>query len=199
MCIIVFVADGVDIPSNAILHNCWKTNPDGGGVMYNDGKDVHFSKGYMTWTRFSKAIDCLRRHRSKYRDIALHFRIASHGSISENNCHPWLIQQLNGRRYCMMHNGIISWCGYDRQTSDSFVLSNKLISFNLEDYESRTILEHAIGSNNKLVIMKNNGTHILNESSGVWCDKIWYSNGGYAIRTTPRTDLNKLHYRFWET
>lgn len=104
-------------------------------------------------------------------DIAIHFRIASHGAINGKNCHPWKIRD----NVLMMHNGIISWCGQDLTVSDSKILAGKLSNYNFTK-EGVEILGHAIDSRNKLVVMTPEETHIVNEDSGEWVDDIWYSN-----------------------
>lgn len=67
--------------------DCWRSNSDGVGMAYPDGKGVWIHKGLM---KMSAALEA-------YRDLTLphviHFRSASSGSICRELTHPFIIDK----------------------------------------------------------------------------------------------------------
>jgi predicted glutamine amidotransferase len=182
----------VKIPDDDLLLECWHKNPDGAGLMYQLRDDLVVSKGHMTFDKFSRLLDAIRKQRDRIKDIAIHFRIATHGAINSRNCHPWKIKD----DLYLMHNGVIQWCAGNKNVSDSKTLAGKLSSYNFHG-NSLEILERAIGSYNKLIIMGKSETHILNENAGTWIDNVWYSNTHHVL---PSNELIFGTYtnRLWE-
>lgn len=89
MCIIVAKQNGVAFPSERVLKNCWDNNSDGAGFMYAyDGK-VYISKGYMDYDEFSIALQDVRKLVGEDLPFVLHFRIATHGGVSQGCTHPF--------------------------------------------------------------------------------------------------------------
>lgn len=180
MCIIVYKKEGIKLPDMSILKNCWDGNSHGAGFMYRKksvmgNRSIVIEKGFMTWESFKKRIGKFKTYEG---EMCIHFRLASHGCISENNCHPWEILK-NESALC--HNGIISWLGDDKTVSDSMRFADLLKSFDLENPDHVVTLEHAIGTYNKVVIMDAYAnTVILNHNQGVISNDIWYSNRGFG-------------------
>ena len=89
-------------------------NPHGFGLMWNDGKQCHYKKGYFTIESFYNDYVALKENR-KVGDIALHMRIATGSNIDVANCHPFPITSVKKRiksshgtaDVCIMMNGII--------------------------------------------------------------------------------------------
>lgn len=80
MCVIIAIPAGVQLPSYEELRSAFQRNPDGAGFVTKTThyKSMHFGTFY--------------RHLRK-RDIneacIIHFRYATHGSVSVKNCHPF--------------------------------------------------------------------------------------------------------------
>ena len=89
-------------------------NPHGFGLMWNDGKQCHYKKGYFDVDTFYNDYVALKNNR-KVGDIALHMRIATGSNIDGANCHPFPITSVKKRikslhgtaDVCIMMNGII--------------------------------------------------------------------------------------------
>ena len=116
MCIIVAKKKGIKIPDKEILNSCFLANNDGAGMMFNDGKQVHILKGYMTFEEFyNTLIDIDNRYNLIDKDLILHFRISTSGSVDKGNCHPYPLRPTTEHlrslncttNIGMAHNGII--------------------------------------------------------------------------------------------
>jgi hypothetical protein len=89
-------------------------NPHGIGLMWNDGKQCHYKKGYFDVDSFYNDYVALKNNK-KIGDIALHMRIATGSNIDVANCHPFPITSVKKRiksshgtaDVCIMMNGII--------------------------------------------------------------------------------------------
>lgn len=126
MCIIVAVPAGIEIPSDETLKQCFRSNSDGAGFMWSDGKRVNIRKGFMTWESFKAALDAELDAGHIYTDsaVVLHFRITTSGKTQPKCCHPFPISsdkaQLQATstesRFGIAHNGVI----HGRNTYDGW-------------------------------------------------------------------------------
>ena len=73
MCIIINKIRGLEKPSKETLKNCWDSNPDGAGVMWNEEGKVHIRKGFMDFDSFYKFTETIQNPTEK--GIVYHFRI----------------------------------------------------------------------------------------------------------------------------
>lgn len=96
MCIIIVKPQGVKLPSDNLLRRAATYNHDGFGFMTEDGVVYHS----MDINLF---LAVLHRCESKDKAIAIHFRMATHGSVSLKNCHPFTYKN----EVIMMHNGVL--------------------------------------------------------------------------------------------
>lgn len=112
MCIIAVIPKGHQLPNDTTISTMWKNNPDGAGIMYAHGGKVYIRKGFMHLEKFKKALKTIPDGAA----TVLHFRIATHGGISPEMCHPF---PLSGNEKHMTavnftttigiaHNGIIN-------------------------------------------------------------------------------------------
>jgi hypothetical protein len=101
MCVIVHQPVGKSL-SKDVASKLWNTNPDGGGFSYIDDNGNLATYKTMTfgdfWGKFEHARSTFPR-----RDFLLHMRIATHGSVSIENVHPFQVDEHT----MMAHNGII--------------------------------------------------------------------------------------------
>jgi len=176
MCIAILKPKNRQV-KKATLKRCFESNPDGAGFMYAKDKKLYIEKGFMSFNAFYE----------KYTELDLsphqtliHFRIKTHGAISKDNCHPFIVSDRIG----FIHNGIID---IDTKGNESDTMAfNREYLKRINDLDRcisnvgiQDLLSDRIGGS-KLVFLDNLGrTNIINEDLGVWDRGIWYSNRSY--------------------
>jgi len=184
MCVIAAKPAGVKWLSEKEMKSCFTSNSNGAGIAwYEDGK-VWIKKGYFKWKTLWQDL-------KKYEEcpVLLHCRLATHGSISTKNCHPFAL--TNG--LVMAHNGIISIDPLEKDMTDSESFGKKYISrFSARQIKTpavKELLEQAIGAG-KIALLEQNGKFIiLNEGYGLEHEGIWFSNDSFKPR-------EKIVYQF---
>lgn len=173
MCIAIFKPKDKTI-SKEVLRTCCNNNPDGMGFAYIDG-DTLYIKKYMIFEDFY----------NDYKDVEnksnmlIHFRIATHGKVEIDNCHPFFVNN----RMALIHNGIISGFGNKETKSDTRdfidrILSN--ISWKMFKNPSfRELVGKSIGYSKFAILDITGNYYIINEDKGSWHDGVWYSNNSY--------------------
>ena len=107
MCVICHVPK-TETLDDSRLARLWSRNPDGGGLAYISRRGNLVVEKSMNADQFKEQVKRVQsfRHRS---DLLLHMRIATHGSVSLPNVHPFRVNEPQGRDDLVMaHNGIIS-------------------------------------------------------------------------------------------
>ena len=112
-----------------------------------------------------------------------------------DSCHPW---QICDGKIALIHNGILPIQPQeglsDTGTFARLVLEPLLRKLPLESPALAFLVERAIGSGNKIALLRNDGAHrIWCEDSGHWASGVWYSNHGYAARSRPYEDWIPVH------
>lgn len=205
MCVAVYSPKGNNIPSESYLRSCWKGNPDGAGIAYNDAGRVRILKGFMTWDAFKSTLDSLNETLDlKNRGVLLHFRIATHGGINPECTHPFpLIADYSVMKmtesyaeYAVIHNGIISLTADTARKldhiSDTMVFVNKYISkiaSNKDWFENQSNwdLIHDL-ADSKIAILKGDGEIKSTPGFHQAEDGNFYSNYSYynyQAKSTP--------------
>ena len=185
MCIAIVKPKGVSI-SKEILETCHKNNKDGIGFSYID-KDKMYIKKFMKFDEFYKEFEKVQNASN----MIIHFRIATHGKVEVNNCHPfWL-----NHRMALIHNGVISGYGDKDNKTDTQDFIDKVIgNISWKEWKNpcfRELVGKAIGYS-KLAILDITGNYyIINEKFGEWSDGIWYSNTSYKPKQTTSYVVNK--------
>lgn len=190
MCLLIWKPKGKEIPK-AHLERGFEVNSNGAGfgfIKEGDANPCHIQKGFFDFNAFYKAYEA-----ANLKDVnaIVHFRIATHGSKNESNCHPHII----GGGWMMGHNGIISDVKIRGDESDTVAFArDELTEFLnrnnmcIDDKEVLKCLDDRIGVN-KLVFLHESGKSIImNEKIGTWKDGVWYSNSSF----TPSCAYN--HY-----
>lgn len=195
MCIAIAKPMGVDIPSDEILTNCFKNNPDGAGFAFNYNNEVIIRKGYMKLKDF---LDAFHKYDEKFnfknRGVLIHTRITTHGGTNPQMCHPFPINSDEGALkkieysspYAVIHNGIISLTSAEatrkKDMSDTAVFVQKYltkIAKNKNWFSNEAnieLIEELIDS--KMAILNGNGSIVM--TSGFTEDEgIFYSNSSY--------------------
>ena len=99
MCLILRKPPNCRVPWT-IINDAWVHQHDGWGIIIRLPDNSRLIvKGY----EFSILRDLLAKHEDK--DILLHLRFATHGSINNDNTHPFDI--FGDGQYWLMHNGIL--------------------------------------------------------------------------------------------
>ncbi len=181
------------------LEEGWKTNPDGGGYAFINNQDKLVMVHSMDKDEF--ILRYLEDH-AEYgtnSPFMLHMRIATHGGVNIQNCHPFKVDLQGDSQMAMMHNGIISKMEpYIKGTdlTDTQGLIENVLSSMSDEWLDNDILFEMIEEYidwSKLVFLTNNPElskelYILNEDMGVWKDDVWYSN--YSCFLYPRSKYN---------
>jgi predicted glutamine amidotransferase len=93
MCVIIVKKQGVGLPARSVLERAARYNPHGFGFCT---KDRLFKT--LDFEHFMKEIKKV----SKYENCIVHFRFATTGSVTTDNCHPF------GRgNVFFAHNGVL--------------------------------------------------------------------------------------------
>lgn len=197
MCVAIYKPAGTEIPRED-LEACFEQNDDGAGfAIVCQGKKkpepfIHVSKGFFKFKDFWKAWNGLPSPTKNY-DALIHFRISTHGGISRDNCHPFLIETPKWQ-YAVVHNGVF----HDmtkfatNNKSDTRLFVERVLTPLATKYEGwfendavADYIDNTIGYN-KLVVLRSDGkARIFNEKSGDWIDydkkndtvmPVWFSN-----------------------
>jgi len=174
MCIAILNASGT--LSKKTLRTCWENNNNGAGMAYWDGTALQTEKELTSFKRFYKMYTNAR-NKHPTAEIALHFRIATHGRINLDNCHPFNV----GPNHAIVHNGIISGHGND-EYSDTHQFAENVLSAFISDqlYISPFVeLIESYIEMSKIILVGELGTIIYNEHLGHWNAGNWYSNKTY--------------------
>jgi len=178
MCIIAYKPKGSSIRKRTIK-NCWQANPDSGGFMFAYDNKLNIIKGFTSFRSFYRNFRlCERRYDVGF---VLHFRIATHGKINKENCHPFFVNKDLG----FAHNGIFQCVPENKNKSDTRIFCETVLQKLPKDFlikkEYHILLESvAKEQNSKIAFLTNKGTcYIFNESAGEWSNGCWYSNDGF--------------------
>lgn len=178
------------------LKNCWNANNDGAGMLYvEDGELKSFKEMYnfkVLMREYRRVIDFVR---PKF--VVLHFRIATHGGVNIENCHPFMVTEELG----FVHNGVISNCSTfnEPKKSDTNIFNERILKALNRDFiyspVGKELLAEYIGFSKLVFIDKQEIPLIIGESKGHWEDDNWFSNYSYRS-TTPKT--YSYSNEFWE-
>lgn len=178
MCIAILNVQGT-LPKEAII-NSWENNYHGAGFAYSDGTRIVVVKEDKDKDKFYKAY---AKHRKKNVDakFLIHFRISTHGTITKDNLHPFVINN----DVALIHNGMVDFFDHKAsdKRSDTRYLCEEFLAkmpkgWHLSEGVHKFISE--VGGYSKFVLLDIDNNHaIINEGSGHWFEHNWYSNNSY--------------------
>jgi predicted glutamine amidotransferase len=179
MCIAILNTKGATLKKQ-LLKNCWDNNGDGAGMLYiNDYGMMEVFKEMKSFDVFYDKYSEVKRMYGK-RNIVLHFRISTHGGITESNCHPFMVHQDLG----FVHNGMIYNVPTSKVHSDTYMFNEVILQKLKEGFEYDEdildMIEVYIGSGSKLIFLNaQDDWAIVNEKAGHWAMDCWFSNSSY--------------------
>jgi hypothetical protein len=197
MCLLVARLAGSNwTPTDAEFNNAWDANPHGFGLSW---------KSDQLW--INKTLD-RNSARQMIKDVPdgapmiLHWRLATHGSKTLDNCHPWSI--FKGQ-WVGAHNGVLSRqkCIGDMTDSQSFMLGLSGSEPRIHGIE-KAIRQLGYG---KMAFLSQQGEmRIANEHEGSWRipKQVWQSNDGldprwhsYAEDWADYRGINRVGFSSW--
>lgn len=204
MCIIACKPASVSMPDRDTITNMWYSNPNGAGIMYNQGGRVQIEKGFMKLEDFLAAVERIEQVTDlTHCGVVLHFRITTHGGTKPENTHPFPISSnmsaLKKLRFTtdvgVAHNGIIHITTRSTDISDTMeYVASQLAPLKAalprfwENKDAMLLVKNAIQS--KMAFLDGAG-HIHTIGDFVEHDGILYSNHSYEDywKTTRYTSM----------
>lgn len=179
MCIAIMNPSNVTL-KKSLLKTCWENNYHGGGLLYVNSRSGQL-ESYKSLDDFDALYAKYQEVRSKHSKskVVLHFRISTHGTISVDNVHPFMVNKSLG----FVHNGIISQAPYSKQYSDTYMFNETMLKKLPKGFINNNaildLIDEYIGYSKLLFLDNNNNHYIVGEEKGVWDYGCWFSNTGY--------------------
>ena len=180
MCIAIMNPSNVTLKKK-VIKNCWDNNYNGAGLLFVNQQTGKLDT-FKELTNFDKYYDAYTNIRKNHKEstIILHFRIATHGGVTESNCHPFIVDDTLG----FVHNGIISGVPDSKEHSDTYMFNEHILKRLPKDFIYNDVIKDLIGDYigySKLVFLDvNNDHHIIGEEKGIWdLGGCWFSNSSY--------------------
>lgn len=180
MCIIIVVNKNKKIP-NEHIKLASELNCDGFGMSASVNNKLFVYKSIsINSDDIIKLYNSIRQVATG--DIVLHFRLATHGDISDKLCHPFYVN----KDLVMFHNGVIrdSISGYNehnRNESDTKALVNNVLKNFKKGFQNNetimNMISTSVGEYNRLCFLDSTGkTTYTSSSKWVEYNGILYSN-----------------------
>lgn len=190
MCILITKEKGVRYPSTQTIVNCMDSNPDGFAMAYS------YKGRLMTYKTLDRDEFISEYEKVTTRcnpsDVAMiiHCRIATHGSVSVDNCHCWTGRIL-GCRMAFAHNGILPIEAQNDMTDSETFLRKYLQHSKTLTHFLKTVNKF-IG-NSKLAFLDSDG-NILRFGMFITDFGAQYSNDSFRRAHAVHADL-----RLWRS
>ena len=162
-----------------LLDTIYTSNPDGIGLMYSTAKGLKTVKVLPKSAADARAI--INKIPKDAREMAIHFRWATHGKTDLHNCHPYDV--IPGY-VAMMHNGVLHTGNEaDKDKSDTWHFIKDYLSESVHMAPELVFVEGFLAmiaefiGDNRFVFMNGEGriSHV-NKDSGIEHDGMWFSN-----------------------
>ena len=189
MCIAIFKPKNKSIKKK-YYKTSFNENPDGAGFLYVENNRITIHKGFFTFSEFWSAYSKLN---TVNLPMIIHFRIATHGTIDKENCHPFIVNNELG----FAHNGIIDIKTKGNE-SDTSAFNRRILKkienlpYMLQNSDGVVkLMAKSVGSS-KLVFLDVYGEHkIINAHLGTWENGSWFSNHSFKPRKKYNFGLKK--------
>jgi len=197
MCLLICGLSAYDVPTGSELEHACRANPDGFGfsVLFNNEagvRDLLTVRGMDSAVIRSSFLESLTRLNDSVIAWMFHARIATHGAVNVDGCHPFAVD--GSPRTVLGHNGVLpvriaknDWRSDSRVFAEDYLpalggvaaLGSAVVFDVLDGFVS--------GSGSKCVILSAEDDHepvtILGESLGHWRGDVWFSNNSYKPYT----------------
>jgi hypothetical protein len=166
------------LQTDGLLEDIFGHNEDGLGVMYRTSSGVQALKilPHRSLKKVRRFIESLP---IDDREVAMHWRMRTHGNIDKENCHPYAVE---GGGW-LMHNGILATGNdADRTKSDTWHYARDFLDGGVmervgHDKRFLELITDHIGSGNKFVMMTSDGRmSIAGKHRGIEVGDLWFSN-----------------------
>lgn len=168
---------GSNVPNAVLDHNA-RSNPDGFGIAWRDGKKLRHEKFDAGKKAFEDFRSLLKRiDRDPGTEYVAHFRKATHGPVCKALSHPFSYEDPEEGEVLVFHNGIINIDTEPGESDTSAFVKRVLSRIAPRWWESnayRFLVEESIGWS-RLLVMTRRASVRINEESWVKRDGIWYS------------------------
>ena len=202
MCVIFHKPADVTV-SETDIKNAHEINDDGFGYMYYDSVNDRIEAKKAVYKDVNKIVQ-------KFADLegteaCFHFRIKTHGSICNTQCHPFRVtSKKHGMEIYVMHNGTISGLNGAAGESDTQTFVNQYLHrmlkgnpWLIEDPAFKDLIEAKLGGGNKLCFMYGQGKVLkFNERLGQQHEGMWVSNKNFVPYKAPVNDYADLDYGY---
>ena len=180
MCIIIVANKNKKIP-NEHIKLASELNCDGFGMSASVNNKLFVYKSIsMNSDDIIKLYNSIRQVATG--DIVLHFRLATHGDISDKLCHPFYVN----KDLVMFHNGVIrdsvsGYNGHNKNESDTKAFVNNVLKNFKKGFQNNetimNMISTSVGEYNKLCFLDNTGkTSYTSSDNWVEYNGILYSN-----------------------
>lgn len=189
MCILITKEKGVCFPSERSIVNSIANNPHGFSMAYNNcGEIITYktldAKEFMD--EYRRVVKTYDHHDTA---MIIHARIATHGTVNEENCHCWTGNVL-GCEMAFAHNGILPITPVgDMTDSETFLRYHIELCDTMQSFLDE--VNFYIGGS-KLAFLDESG-NILRFGSFITERGIQYSNRSYLSSNARCADP-----RLWE-
>lgn len=145
MCLAIFKPKNKAFPKTDLLKNAWENNPDGAGLAIVENDHVKIIKGIMT---FKALKNILKNNDLKNKDVVLHFRWSTSGTIIPELTHPFPVSRSNKdlkalsieTEKAIIHNGVM-FSPIGKEYSDTAIFSKYMaLKKDLSNEEIKAII-----------------------------------------------------------
>ena len=183
MCVICYKSKSKKLPSKEHIERMWNRNHDGAGIMWRTPNGVSFRKGFMHLSEFLTFVDANRRE-LEAAEVAMHFRIGTHGGNTPGNCHPFIVDSAADMHLLsadgvkapvLMHNGILPLAPRRKSISDTAELALRAGRY-VDPMDFLTDADELLTGNRVIVFAPNGVTKFLGDAFKKGADGLMYSN-----------------------
>ena len=176
MCLAIYKPSGIEIP-RIHLQSGYETNYSdhcGCGFAWNEGGQLHVVKDIMPFEQFYDQFQT----RVGRRSALIHFRLATHRPINQENCHPFTM--CNGR-FALIHNGIFHIPILNPKLSDTGNFCEQVMEPAILNgsYKNKRKIAMTMGWNMCALMSADGEVIIYNDDLNQWHNGIWYSNSAF--------------------
>lgn len=189
MCIICIKQAGVKAPTETIIRTMANNNPDGFGMMWVEDNILKYFHTFNVEDIINQSSKLDYKVPAVY-----HFRIATHGSVKKENCHPFIDKQ---NAIGFAHNGMLSAVANENDKTDSETAFRRLLIPVIECYginsEELELAVNCIIGTSKFVFLDYKG-NLRYFGQFIKHKKLLYSNEYFRTKRERKITTTKGGY-----